>query len=1026
MSRRLLVVATLFMNLLALTLYAGPREAQWKSVEEAIKKGLPKTAISNLEPIIQGAIKDRAYAEAVKAIGERIALEGNIQGNKPEEKITRLEAEIAKAPKEMVPLMDTLLAEWYWHYFQQNKWRFMQRTATAAQPGKDFTTWDLPRLFAEIDKQFQKALAAETILKATPITAWNDLLQKGTMPDSYRPTLYDFIVHEALDFYTSGEQAAARPEESFELPADSPVLDGVAKFLAWKPETSDTESPKLKAVRLYQDLLRFHQGDPAPQPALADADLERLTWGWNTAFGEDKDARYKAALDAFIRSYADHEISALAMEWEVRLLRQEGDLVGAHKLAKRGAELFPQSPGGKLCRNSVTEIEAKSVSIMTERVWPCGAGISAAGQKNSLAPCPALNVRYRNVEAVYFRAIAVNWEMFLDKRHHRPENLSDKERREILTRTPALEWSAKLPPTSDYQERSFDTPAPDSLKPGYYFIAASHDPKFGQTENIVSMTEVWVTSLALVTRTRDGRIEGFVLKADSGEPVTGAEVSVWHLDNQGTRIADPALTTDENGAFSLKPTQNRGYLFRARHGGQELATAGDIWSYEWQNRQAQRPEAQTVFFTDRAIYRPGQMIQYKGICLQADQGKESYEVLKGEQVTVVFRDVNGKEIARQQQRANDYGSFAGSFTAPRDRLMGQMSLQVEGRAQGAGHFRVEEYKRPKFEVTLDAPKAGARLNEKVSLTGHAMNYTGAAVDSAAVKYRVVREVRMPWWWGWWRGGSPQSQSQEIAHGTARTGTDGSFKIEFAAKPDPKVPEKDEPTFVFQVNADVTDSAGETRSSDRAIRVGYTALEATISTDDWQTDSQPVELKLETRTLDGEPQVAEGNVKVYELQAPAKVQRPPLAPPWHRPQVHAADQPDSADGTPDLSTPNNWPLGKVVAEKGFTTGTNGTARLSFKLGAGAYRAVLETQDRFGKKVTGRLPLQVLQPGAAKLAIRIPQLLTAPGWEAQPGQDFMALWGTGYATGRAFIEIEHRRQIVQRYWTRADATQQQIKL
>ena len=198
------------MNLLALTLYAGPREAQWKSVEEAIKKGLPKTAITNLEPIIQGAIKDRAYAEAVKAIGERIALEGNIQGNKPEEKITRLEAEIAKAPKEMVPLMDTLLAEWYWHYFQQNKWRFMQRTATAAQPGKDFTTWDLPRLFAEIDKQFQKALAAETILKATPITAWNDLLQKGTMPDSYRPTLYDFIVHEALDFYTSRSSTAWR------------------------------------------------------------------------------------------------------------------------------------------------------------------------------------------------------------------------------------------------------------------------------------------------------------------------------------------------------------------------------------------------------------------------------------------------------------------------------------------------------------------------------------------------------------------------------------------------------------------------------------------------------------------------------------------------------------------------------------------------------------------------------------------------------------------------------------------------
>ena len=96
-----------------------------------------------------------------------------------------------------------------------------------------------------------------------------------------------------------------------------------------------------------------------------------------------------------------------------------------------------------------------------------------------------------------------------------------------------------------------------------------------------------------------------------------------------------------------------------------------------------------------------------------------------------------------------------------------------------------------------------------------------------------------------------------------------------------MPEKDEPTFVFQINADVTDSAGETRSADRAIRVGYTALEAMISAEDWQTESTPVELKLETKTLDGEPQVAEGSVKIYDLQAPDKVHRPPLAgaEPW---------------------------------------------------------------------------------------------------------------------------------------------------
>ncbi|SPE59647.1 conserved hypothetical protein [Verrucomicrobia bacterium] len=136
--------------------------------------------------------------------------------------------------------------------------------------------------------------------------------------------------------------------------------------------------------------------------------------------------------------------------------------------------------------------------------------------------------------------------------------------------------------------------------------------------------------------------------------------------------------------------------------------------------------------------------------------------------------------------------------------------------------------------------------------------------------------------------------------------------------------------------------------------------------------------------------------------------------------------DTGAGETDLSNPNNWPLGKVVAEQGFTSDTNGLAKLAFKLGAGVYRALLETQDRFGKKVTGKLPLQVLNPADTRLAIKIPHLVAAPDWSPQPGQEFMALWGTGYGAGRAFIEIEQRRQMLQRYWTKPGQTQQQIKL
>ena len=254
MTRRLAIIS-LVAVLTTLTglfvfCWAGTRDAQWKQVDEAIQKGLPKTAIEHLDPIIAGAIKDKAYPEAIKAIGKKIALEGNIQGNKPEEKITRLQAEIAKSPKEMQPVMTAILAHWYWQYFQHNRWRFVQRTATAEPPGEDILSWDLPRILAEIDKHFTAALANEAELKKIPIAQYNDLLDKGTMPDTYRPTLFDFLAFEALKFYSSGEQAGSKAEDAFELTADSPIFGSVEDFLAWDVKTSDAGSLTVRAIRL--------------------------------------------------------------------------------------------------------------------------------------------------------------------------------------------------------------------------------------------------------------------------------------------------------------------------------------------------------------------------------------------------------------------------------------------------------------------------------------------------------------------------------------------------------------------------------------------------------------------------------------------------------------------------------------------------------------------------------------------------------------------------------------------------------
>ena len=500
-------------------------DAQWKKVDEAVQKGLPKTAIEQLQPILDGAMAEKNYPVAIKAIGRKIALEGAIQGNKAEEKIIRLDAEIAKAPAAMQPMLEVLQADWYWRYFQQNRWRFMQRTATAVAPGKDFTTWALPRLFAEIEKHFQKALAAEKQLKKIPIASFGDLLDKGTMPDSYRPTLYDFVAHQALEFYNSGEQAAAKAEDAFELEADSPVFRPVGEFVAWKVETSDSDSTTVKAIRLYQQLLRFHQRDE-DKSAFLDADIERLSFGNNKAVGEEKATLYKAALKRFVKQWGDHEISAIARCRLAGILQQEGSLLEAHDLAQQGAQAFANTPGGNLCYNLVKQIEAKSASAITERVWN--------------EPSPAIRVTYRNLTKVYLRLVHEDWLSQLKSGQYRGCWLDNNRRKAILAAKPDLAWSADLPATEDYKERVEDIPAPKDLKPGFYYLLASYDPNFSESNNIVSYTDVWVSKLALILRQHQttASFGGFVLDAASGEPIEGAEVQ--STPGIGTAPSPPA------------------------------------------------------------------------------------------------------------------------------------------------------------------------------------------------------------------------------------------------------------------------------------------------------------------------------------------------------------------------------------------------------------------------------------------------------------------------------------------------------
>jgi len=313
---------------------------------------------------------------------------------------------------------------------------------------------------------------------------------------------------------------------------------------------------------------------------------------------------------------------------------------------------------------------------------------------------------------------------------------------------------------------------------------------------------------------------------------------------------------------------------------------------------------------------------------------------------------------------------------------------------------------PSLHIFTEAP----RLDTEVIVPGKATSYTGAAIGGAQVAWRVLRQARFPIWCWWARWIYPRTEAQVIAHGTSFTETDGSFSIHFMAKPDLSIPEEDEPTFEYSVHADVTDTTGETRSDERIVSAGYTALQATIQTDTWQTQDEAVELIVTTQSIDGQAESAEGLVQIYTLKQPDKVIRPELG--------VTGSQPDSSD-------PDTWELAELISEHSFKTDTQGQTTIFVTLDTGIYRAILQTQDRFGKLITAQHTIHVVDPQARHFGVHVANHLAAPKWSLEPGETFVALWGTGYDTGRAFVELECRGEVLRAWWTDPDRTQEFIE-
>ena len=938
----------------------------WAKVFKLETENLTKSALEVVAKIREKAEKEENSTQQIKTLLFTAKYTLILEEDAKLKVINTLKSAIAKTEAPIANVMESYLANLYWQYFKQNRYLFYNRTETEQKVDTlDFRTWDLTTLFKEVGIHFEKSLQQTDILKATKLVDFEDVLDYAPESDKYRPTLFDLLSHNALEFYKSSESNINTPLDTFKL-TNSELFCDASQFAELQFPAPTAVALQLQAIKIYQDLIAFHLNDAQPE-ALVTIDLERLAYLHGNAILPDKEMHYLDNLKNAAERYKNQGVAALYYYEIAQVYQKLGNsynpktnetqrwkLKEALKVCDDVITAYPESRGAKKCGVLKNQLLRKDLELTVERYLP----------NNTLSK---LLVRYRNLDALNFTAYKIN-----KKGLEKLSELYERDKRlAYIRKLPKItDWNTPLIDQGDYQSHAIEVLLPP-LSNGNYVILATQEHE-DSTDPSYAYSTVQMTNLSLSQRRTDKNQLFQVVDRNNGRPIRNAKLAVNYRKNYRENTVTKTLTTDDNGfsAFPLNNTNYRVNSIRVTHG-DETAFFGNTYINSKPRKQPDRITYQTFFFLDRSIYRPGQVVYFKGIVVERD-GKQTLPATN-ELVTAVLRNTNDEKITELDFETNAYGSFSGKFVLPNGGLNGQYRLEVYGASNlinDSHYFSVEEYKRPKFQTSFEAVTESYQLNDSVTVIGKANSYAGSAISNAKVSYRVQRNVNYPGWFYWSRS-YVYSEPQEIAHGTAVSKADGTYELTFKAVPDEAINKDNLPIFNYTIYADVTDINGETRSASTVVNVGYHSMEANLNiASKLGKNIKKHTLGIRTQNLNGQEIPAAGTLKMYKLLGPDAVLRPR---PWPAPDYRNWDKETFRKHFPyeayaDELDSNRWPKGNLVWETTFDTAEETQIALPTlkKWVSGQYLIELETKDAFGQAVIAKTRTSVFSEKEKTLA------------------------------------------------------------
>jgi hypothetical protein len=917
----------------------------WKNVDNLIAQQKPQSALAEINNIYQIARQAENEVQVTKAIFYKGKITLITNENGVEKVIDLYEKELTSSKIPFKNILESQLADFYLQYFNSNRYQISQRIEISSAIDDNVKTMSTQSFIEKINDLYLNSVdnlddLDFDISEIAPLIVAeynNEGLER-------RPKLYNLLADRVLKYLKQGDKRPTLPSDQFIIDSDK-YLGELKEFTSIDIKTPDDKSTVYRSLKLLQKLLSESNSilNNKYSAATAEIDFYRLKYVHQNYPGHTE--KYLSSLISLAEKSKKNSVfsevaGAIAQIYSQKEEFEQKEL-GA-QWCEKGIAAFPNSPGAQNCRGIKAGLEQTNLALIFKEGYPIGSDIP-------------VTIKYKNIKEANFAIYRVKEgqriDVIISNRKQKLPTFIHKDQK-VAAYTIGLKDTSYL----EFHHKAMI----DGLQAGTYILEAKEERGGKKTYGIFT-----VSNLSLINIQDQNAQKILVVNRSTGQPITGVNVQFYeHVYNRNTRTQDlnkVALEiTDGNGSV-VPPHNKQGLLISVQKGIDFFFNSQRLYAQRKGNNKGYKS---VEVFTDRAIYRPGQVVYYTGLSLHYNRERIP-SILSNENITITLRDANYQEVISSEFKTNEYGSFTGTFVLPIGGLTGNYTLQT---TYGGKSIKVEEYKRPTFEITHDIIKDPVSLGGKVNQTGIAKGLAGNAITEAKVNYIVYRQLVYPRYCYYF----PYSQNKEmVTTGSTTTDANGAFTITFDTKK-----ENTEGIrgiyYNYTLETTVVDPSGESQIAKKYISLLDTDFSLSIEVENQIDKKDTNTFKVTAKNSDGLAIKTNGTYSVFSLK-----KDPDYSPNNNRYFRY------------NNGTDKEWIKDKLIATQSFITDLPINIE---NLEVGFYLIEAEADDSNGSKVEAKSRLKVLDTSKGKYP-KVDLLYAINEYSAyQPGEELSMIIGT----------------------------------